>query len=123
MAVILVRQQCLDGTKTRDLGHLKADEKRAEYLGSLPPKMASTLFKARCHMLTIRANHGLKLPCRLCGAAEETQDHLVQTCTTLNGTREKYTVEAHDIYSSDLVRLKGVSAFLMEAMDSLNNIV
>ena len=93
--------------------------KRKNYLRKLNRKQASTIFKYRTRMLDVKCNLKNKykdLKCRLCGSADETQDHVLFECHQNDNTLQKSDLNQ----DNDMNKLKSAASKIIEVLDTLN---
>lgn len=98
--------------------------KRAKYMNKLTRVQASTIFKARTRMLPVKDNYKNRHPehtCRACGAARETQQHVLEDCPTLHPNGE-YKVVKDQLFSDNTNNLKKLSGNILMVLQQLNNL-
>ena len=105
----------LDNKKNTKPGH------RAKYMDVCNRMEASIIFKARTRMLKVKCNYKKMFPdtkCRACKAEEETQEHILETCTGIN-RRETGKITTMDIFEEDPEKLKETTKMIKNVLDQL----
>ena len=95
---------------------------RANYMNKLTRNQASTIFKTRTRMLKVKSNYknGNKdLTCRMCGKHEETQDHILEECESINKDHPPVTKAL--IFSDCIKELRKAAECITKRMEILEN--
>ena len=95
---------------------------RANYMNKLTRNQASTIFKTRTRMLKVKSNYknGNKdLTCRMCGKHEETQDHILEECESINIDHPPVTKAL--IFSECIKELRKAAECITKRMEILEN--
>ena len=95
--------------------------KRPPYINKLRRKQCSIIVKTRCQVLPLkvnqRSNH-TELTCRLCGAKEETQEHILEKCPEI---AEELKLKYIDIFEEqDPTKLAIYADRIQEIMDKID---
>jgi len=96
---------------------------RQRYLNELSRTKASIIFQARTRMLDIKNNFRNKYPslkCRRCDAADETQEHVLETCKSLHPD-PSHSVKKEEIFSNNPVELRETARKIAITMEKLAN--
>ena len=81
---------------------------RQVYMNQLNRFQASSIFKARTRMIDVKNNFRGKyqnLRCRGCGQSDETQDHVLMTCTGIH-TNDDTKIQTNEIFTDNITVLK-----------------
>ena len=102
--------------------------KPAPYIMELTRMQASTIFKAKTRMLHVKENYKGKyqnrpdkLKCRACGLTEETQNHILNECTTLH-LEDSTKVSQENLKTEDVNALRTASQKIMKTIKRLEDI-
>ena len=94
----------------------------ATYMKALTRKQASTIFKARSRMIKVKGNYKnghQNHICRICGTAEETQQHILKECEGLPSN--DYTpIENDRLFSEDAEDLQIVAQEIDKKLDKIS---
>ena len=102
--------------------------KPAPYIMELTRMQASTIFKAKTRMLHGKENYKGnyqnrpdKLKCRACGLTEETQNHILNECTTLH-LEDSTKVSQENLKTEDVNALRTASQKIMKTIKRMEDI-
>ena len=96
-------------------------QKRPEYMNKLNREHISNIFKARTRMLDIKNNFRSKytdLKCRGCGQSDETQEHILETCTKIHVDND-HKVNLQEIFTENTKTLTETATKIGEVMKRL----
>ena len=76
---------------------------KPSYLYKLPKEQARAIFMARTRMIKVKTNYKNMYPntiCRGCGQTEETQQHVLEECTSIH-TQDTLKTPTNQVFSND----------------------
>ncbi len=94
---------------------------RPDYMNKLTRKQASTIFKARTRMLDVKNNYRGKFNdniCRMCNAAVETQDHILETCPNIH-QHDQTKITNTNIFDENTTELGNTANAILKIMIKL----
>ena len=97
---------------------------RKAYLQKLNRLQSSTIFQARSRMLEFKGNYKNKysdLACRLCKQAEETQDHVLFSCSN-NGSKHNDKMIKEMLFSDNIEELKQTAFKINKILELLEDL-
>jgi hypothetical protein len=96
--------------------------KRPAYMNKMNRQQVSTLFKARTRMLEVKNNYRGMYPnnvCRMCNLQEETQEHILETCTSIHKDNTLRTTK-EDTFQDNIDNLIETVARIQKTMEIVN---
>ena len=115
-------------SKTEYFTEAKSDwqpGKRAQYMNELTRKQTSLIFKARTRMLKVKGNYKngyTDLTCRMCKSEEESQTHILETCSVIHPD-DAIKVPKRKLFTEDTGTLREVASTIGKIQDKLNEVV
>ena len=94
---------------------------RARYMNECNRMEASTIFRARTRMLKVKCNYKKMFPntnCRLCRKEEESQEHILETCSEIDRIRTG-KITKKDIFEEDPEKLKETAKIITKIMENV----
>ena len=91
----------------------------SKYINQLDRKEVNTIFKTRTRMLEVKENYKNKYPdqkCRMCNVADETQEHILQTCPKIHTDGTLITRE-YEIHSNSVTLNKRAARKIIAIME------
>ena len=94
-------------------------------MNELTRKQTSLIFKARCRMIKVKGNYKnghQNLTCRLCGADEESQNHILEECQVIHPD-ETNKVSRHQLFNDNTDALRLTAQKIDKILEKLGKIV
>ena len=95
---------------------------KPSYLYKLPKEQARAIFMARTRMIKVKTNYKnmyTNTICRGCGLKEETQQHVLEECTSIH-TQDNLITTTSQLFSNDPTKTKPTSNKLTTLINTIH---
>ena len=95
---------------------------KPSYLYKLPKEQARAIFMARTRMIKVKTNYKnmyTNTICRGCGLKEETQQHVLEECTSIH-TQDNLKTPTNQLFSNDPTTTKPTANKLTTLLKTIN---